>query len=141
MKNRIKKTTVDLLNNIYSVAYWMTENENDSQNLVKKIYSDTKNKSSETELLKTLRTCYISQFGQSANFCISEQPWKTNLQLINALKDWAADIKLSVLIHEITGLQHQQISDIINQPIDIVRTWLLWGRKLLVNNCEFKASA
>ena len=135
------KTPLDLLNDIYSIAWWMTCNEHDSEDLVSKTYLYADKNTKEIDLLKAFRECYVKQFGQYTDFCISEPLCKTHLQLIDSLKEWAADIKLSVLLCEISGLQHRQIAEIVEKPLDTVRIWLLWGRQLLVNNCQLKASA
>ncbi|MCX6177814.1 MAG: RNA polymerase subunit sigma-24 [Chlorobiales bacterium] len=138
---QIKKTPLDLLDDIYSLAYWMTGSENLSQDLVKKTYLYANTKTRETDLLKTFRKCYVDQFGQYTDFCISGKPCNSQLNLIESLKQWAADVKLSVLLSEISGLKHRQISAILDKPVDTIRLWLYWGRKLLANDGQLKASA
>ena len=138
---QIKKTPLDLLDDIYSLAYWMTGSESVSHDLVNKTYLYANTKTRERELLKTFRRCYVDQFGQYTEFCISGKPCKTHLQLIDSLRQWTADIKLSVLLSEISGLKHRQISDIVGKPVDTIRLWLYWGRKLLANDGILKASA
>ena len=136
-----KKTPLDLLNDIYSIAWWMTCNVHDSVDLVYNTYLYADKNTKEIDLLKAFRECYVKQFGQYTDFCISENKCQPHLQLLDSLKHCAADIKFSVLLKEISGLQHRQISDIIGTPIDTIRTWLLWGRQLLVNTSQLKASA
>ncbi|MEI6757345.1 MAG: RNA polymerase subunit sigma-24 [Chlorobium sp.] len=138
---RIKKTPLDLLDDIYSLAYWMTGSEDTSRDLVNRTYLYANTKTRETDLLKTFRECYVDQFGQYTDFCISEKTCHTPLKLIESLRQWAADIKFSVLLSEISGLKHRQISEIVGKPVDTVRLWLFWGRKLLVNDIQLKASA
>jgi hypothetical protein len=137
----IKKTPVDLLDDIYSLAYWMTGNESVSSELVNKTYLYANTTTRESDLLKTFRTCYVDQFGQNTDFCISGKPCKNHFQLIDSLRQWAADIKLSVLLSEISGLKHSQISAIVGKPVDTVRLWLYWGRKLLANDGLLQATA
>jgi hypothetical protein len=139
--NRIKKTPLDLLDDIYSLAIWMTGNENESVNLVNLTYLYANTKTVERDLLKTFRNCYVERFGQNTDFCNSGNQCNTSLQLVDSLKQWAADIKLSVLLSEISGLKHRQISDIVGKPVDTVRLWLFWGRKLLINDSLIKVSA
>ena len=138
---QIKKTHIDLLDDIYSLAYWMTGSENVSSELVNKTYLYANTRSKETDLLKTFRKCYVDQFGQYTEFCISGKPCNTHLQLIDSLRQWSADIKLSVLLSEISGLKHRQISEIVGKPVDTIRLWLFWGRKLLANDGLLQASA
>ena len=56
---RIKKTPLDLLDDIYSLAYWMTGSEDTSRDLVNRTYLYANTKTRETDLLKTLRECYV----------------------------------------------------------------------------------
>ncbi|MEI6652844.1 MAG: RNA polymerase subunit sigma-24 [Chlorobiaceae bacterium] len=136
-----KKTPLDLLNDIYSIAWWMTCNEHDSEDLVYKTYLSADKNTQQIELLKAFRECYVNQFGQYTDFCISEKKSQPHFRLLDSLKHCAADIKFSVLLNEISGLQHRQISEIIGKPIETIRTWLLRGRQLLVNTSQLKASA
>ncbi|MEI6848064.1 MAG: RNA polymerase subunit sigma-24 [Chlorobiaceae bacterium] len=131
--NSVKKTPLDLLNEIYSLAYWMTGSEIDSHNLVQLTYDHANTKTNEDELLKTFRECYLERFGQNTNLCINNKPCQTDKQLNESLKHWGADIKLSTLLSEISGLKHRQISKIVGKPLETIRMWLLWGRKLLID--------
>jgi DNA-directed RNA polymerase specialized sigma24 family protein len=128
---RIKTTALDLLDDIYTLAYWMTGSEEVSKDLVYSTYVSANTGSEESVLLKTFRECYIARFGQETNFSLSNKSSKSNLQLIDSMVQWAADIKLSVLLCEISGLKHRQISEIVGKPVETVRLWLFWGRKLL----------
>ncbi|MFZ4525300.1 MAG: RNA polymerase subunit sigma-24 [Chlorobium sp.] len=136
-----EKTSLDILNDVYSIAWWMTCSEQDSQDLVYKSYLHADTTTKEIELLKAFREHYINQFGQYTDFCISKNICQRHFQLLDSLKHCAADIKFSVLLNEISGLQHRQIAEIIGKPIDTIRTWLLWGRQLLINTSQLKASA
>ncbi|NTW69660.1 MAG: RNA polymerase subunit sigma-24 [Chlorobiaceae bacterium] len=139
--NHIKKTPLDLLNDIYSLAYWMTGSEKESHDLVNLTYLYANNGTKESDLIRTFRKCYVERFGQRADFCTTERPCNTQLQLLDSMKQWSADIKLSVLLSEISGMKHRQISEIVGKPVDTVRLWLLWGRKLLINDSQMKVSA
>ncbi len=138
---RIKKTALDLVNDIYSLAYWMTGNEAVSSDLVYNTYLSANTKTEERVLLKTFRECYMARFGQNNDFY-----WNQSfVPPVDSLMQWAADIKLSVLLAEISGLKHLQISEIVGKPVETVRLWLFWGRKLLsstnqVNARQLKAS-
>ncbi len=128
---RIKKTALDLVDDLYSLAYWMTGNEDISQELVYTTYLSAHTVTGESELLRTFRECYVARFGQQTNFCKVETPCRSNLQLVDSLMQWSADIKLSVLLSEISGMKHRQISEIVGKPVETVRLWLFWGRKML----------
>ncbi|MBM3162593.1 MAG: RNA polymerase subunit sigma-24 [Chlorobi bacterium] len=135
------KTALDLLDDIYSIAYWMTGSEEHSRDLVNCTYLNADMNTPEQDLLKTFRTCYTDRFGQHTDFCLSHRHCKGNARLGTAIRKRAADIKLSVLLSEISGLRHDMISEILEKPVDTIRIWLFWGRKLLVHDDILKASA
>ena len=130
MKN-IQKTAFDLLDDLYSLAYWMTGSDEVSRDLVYNTYLSASTQTEERELLRTFRECYVRKFGQYADFCTGKDNCNSHLQPLDSLMQWAADIKLTVLLSEISGLKHRQISDIVGKPVETVRLWLFWGRKLL----------
>ncbi|NTU96450.1 MAG: RNA polymerase subunit sigma-24 [Chlorobiaceae bacterium] len=138
---KVKKTPLDILDDVYSLAYWMTGSEKDSQDLVRQTYLFAGRKQKETDLLRVFRECYIETYGQDTEFCIDEKACKGTVTLVDTLKQWAADIKLTVLLSEISGLGHRQIASIVGKPIETVRQWLLTGRRLLVSDYILKASA
>jgi DNA-directed RNA polymerase specialized sigma24 family protein len=138
---QIKKTPLDLIDDIYSLAFWMTGNENTSRDLVSQTYMNVDIDAPETELLKVFRECYIDNFGQAAGLDMHGISANTGSRIIDSLRHWAADIKLSVLLSEISGLKHRQISDIMEKPVETIRLWLFWGRKFLINDNLLKASA
>jgi len=139
--NRIKKSPIDLLDDIYSLAYWMTGSEKETSELVNMTYVNTEAKADESAVLKTFRDCYIDRYGQETEFCIDSTSCKPTRKLMAVLRQWAADIKLSVLLSEISGLKHREIAEIVQKPVETVRTWLYLGRKLLVTDMALKASA
>ncbi|MEI8033461.1 MAG: RNA polymerase subunit sigma-24 [Chlorobiaceae bacterium] len=139
--NRIKKTPLDLLDDIYNLAWWMTGSENASCELVTKTYLSASTQTRETELIKSFRKSYVDLFGQKAEFSSAEKSRCSDRNLMESLKNRAADIKLSVLLCEISGLSHRQISEVVDKPVETVRLWLYWGRKLLADDCLLKASA
>ena len=138
---RINKTPLDLLNDIYSLAYWMTGSEKASDELVNNTYLNVDISTQETELLKMFRLCYIDRYGQDTELGMTESENGTSKSLVSKLRERAADVKLSVLLSEISGLKHKQISEIMDRPVDTIRLWLLWGRKFLVKDSLLKASA
>ncbi|MBN1279732.1 MAG: RNA polymerase subunit sigma-24 [Chlorobiaceae bacterium] len=135
------KTPIELLDNIYSLAYWMTGNEAESRDLVNTTYLNAGIETPEIELLKTFRNCYVDRYGQETEFCISEKSCKSGNGLAKSIARRAADVKLTVLLSELSGLKHADISDVLEKPVNTIRTWLFWGRKLLVQDDIMKASA
>ncbi len=138
---RISKTPFDILDDIYSLAYWMTGSERASEELVLDTYRKTEAQSEETELLKRFRNIYVDRYGQHAELTLLEQENGKSSAELHEMKNRAADVKLAVLLAAITGMKHRQISDILGKPVETVRTWLFWGRKALVLDGPLKASA
>jgi len=136
----IKKTPLDLIDDIYSLAYWMTGSEKASSELVSTTCLNADLKAPETEVLKTFRECYLDAYGQSADLDIHETTGRSG-GMIDSLKQRAADVKLSVLLSELTGMKHNQISAIIGKPVETVRLWLFWGRKFFAHENLMRASA
>ncbi|MDT9546813.1 MAG: RNA polymerase subunit sigma-24 [Chlorobium sp.] len=137
----LKKTPLDLLDDIYSLAYWMTGNEKATADLVNMTYVNLNANAKETEVLKTFRACYVDQYGNEAQLCISEQDCRPHVTLLEKFREWSADIKLSVLMSEISGLKHEQIAEIVGKPVDTIRNWLFIGRRILVRDMRLKATA
>ncbi len=138
---RINKTPLDLLNDIYSLAYWMTGSEKASGELVNNTYLNADISTQETDLLKIFRRCYVDRYGQDTELGMNENGNGTATSVFAKLRERAADVKLSVLLSEISGLKHKQISEIMDRPVDTIRLWLFWGRKFLVKDSLLKASA
>ncbi len=137
----IRKTPLELLDDIYSLAYWMTGSEESSADLVNRTYVTIDHDAQEKELLKTFRECYVDTYGQTASLHMTDEDTAAKSSLITAMKQKAADVKLSVLISEISGLHHAQIAEIFGKPVETIRLWLFWGRKFLAHDGQLKASA
>ncbi len=138
---RINKTPLDILNDIYSLAYWMTGSEKASNELVNRTYVNADISMPETDILKMFRHCYVDSYGQDAELGMTETGNGTTKSILQKLRERAADVKLSVLLSEISELKHKQISEIMGRPVDTIRLWLFWGRRLLAKDSLLKASA
>lgn len=136
----VNKTPRELIDDIYSLALWMTGSRMASTELVRRTFLHTDTESTETELLKTFRQFYIEEYGQAAELD-TEEVKECSGGCLDSLKQWASDIRLSVLLSEISGLRHVEISDIVGKPVETIRMWLLWGRKLMTGNALMKISA
>jgi DNA-directed RNA polymerase specialized sigma24 family protein len=122
-----KRTPMDLIDDIYSLAYWMTGSEASATELVNKIYLHVDIDTPERELFKTFRDCYFERYGH----CVPALASIPVERLMESLLKRDADIKLSVLLSAISGLKHRAISKIIGKPLGTVRIWLSTGRKSL----------
>ncbi len=126
-----KRTPMDLMDDIYSLAYWMTGSETSANELVNITYLNVDDKTPEREVFKTFRECYFDSLDEDVPPSSSESPWTPNECAGVSLRQRFADIKLSVLLSEIPGLRHRDISEIIGKPLDTIRLWLFSGRQSL----------
>jgi hypothetical protein len=127
------KTARDLLDDIYSLAFWMTGAVLDANKLVKTTYLHAKTGSSATELFKTFRACYFESYGNDSLTSRRGIHNKSGQNPAHLLRLRFNDMKLSVLLSEIAGLKHLEISKITETSLETVRSWLSRGRKLFVN--------
>jgi hypothetical protein len=134
-------TPLDLIDEIYSLAYWMTGSTKDASKLLKRTYLNTDKNSSASELIKKFRVCYFDSIGQvpvSGFMATFDQPKES---LTQSLWKWYEDIKLTVLLSEITGLKHRDICEITGNTLETIRLWLSWGRNQLKNGILLNHSA
>ena len=137
-----KKTSREIMDNIYSIAFWMTGDHAVCYNLLKKTYLYAEPGSNEQVMLKTFRYCYVEDFGQEVNSWSSDEASNDNVMpLGDSLEQSAADIKIAVLLSEISGLTHRQIAKVLEQKLETIRLWLFWGRKVFVHNYLMRESA
>jgi DNA-directed RNA polymerase specialized sigma24 family protein len=138
---KAQRTPMDLMDDIYTLAYWMTGSETSADELVNRTYVHVESHTSERDVFKTFRECYFDSFACDTADCISPSTHKPKERLVLSLLQRDADIKLSVLLAEIPGLKHRMISKIIGKPLDTIRVWLLAGRKSLAEEIlSFEAS-
>lgn len=126
-----KRTPMDLMDDIYSLAYWMTGSESAAVELVNRTYLHVDRNTPEREMFSVFRGCYFDSFGRDGLHPVSKSLRKPMNRLVASLSRRDADIKLSVLFSEISGLKHRTISTIIGKPLDTIRVWLSAGRKSL----------
>ncbi len=128
-----KTTQSDVINEIYTLAYWMTGSKKDAGKLLKRTYLNTKKNSSSSELIKKFRLCYFDSIGQVPVSRFMETYDNPKEILTQALWKCFEDIKLTVLLSEISGLKHGDICEITGNTLETIRLWLSWGRKQLIN--------
>lgn len=128
-----KKTPLDLMDDMYSLAYWLTGSENTASDLLNRVYLNVDIESSEMEIIKMLRICYFDSIGVELNSDITNNMFQLEENLTQSFWRWFEDIKFSVLLSEISRLKHSDISEITGKSIDTIRLWLSWGRKQVGN--------
>jgi DNA-directed RNA polymerase specialized sigma24 family protein len=136
---KAKRTPLDLMDDIYNLAYWMTGSETETNELVSRTYLNVDMNSSDTEVFKTFRSCYFDGIEKNNTFSLQDTLHLSREEMEKSLRHQNADIKLSVLLSAIAGLKHRAISKIIGKPLDTIRVWLSSGRKTFVNDALLKA--
>lgn len=124
-----KRTPMDLMDNIYSLAYWMTGSEIEATELVNRTYLNIHIDTPEREVFKSFRECYLDSIDEDILLRIPESPCTQTEPPVTPLRRRFADIKLSVLLSEVPGLKHRDISKIIGKPLNTIRLWLSSGRR------------
>ena len=138
---KAQRTPMDLMDDIYTIAYWMTGSETAANELVNRTYLHVESHTPEREVFKTFRECYFDSFACDTADCILQSTLKPKEPLVASLLQRDADIKLSALLSEIPGLKHRTISKIICKLLDAIRLWLSAGRKSLAEGLlSFDAS-
>ena len=132
------RTPLDLMDDIYSLAHWLTGSETTATELVNKTYMNVDNESSETEVFTTFRTCYLDSIDEDDANSLPETPCFSKETPGMSLFKQDADIRLSVLLSAISGLKHRAISRILGKPLMTIRAWLSEGRKSLVHDARFE---
>ena len=126
------------MDDIYSLAHWLTGSETTATELVNKTYMNVDNESSETEVFTTFRTCYLDSIDEDDANSLPETPCFSKETPGMSLFKQDADIRLSVLLSAISGLKHRAISRILGKPLMTIRAWLSEGRKSLVHDARFE---
>jgi hypothetical protein len=93
-----KKTPLDLMGDIYSLAYWMTGSEKSANDLLNRVYLNIDIESSEMEVIKMFRICYFDSIGVELSSDITNNMCLPEDGLTESLWKWFDDIKLSVLM-------------------------------------------
>jgi DNA-directed RNA polymerase specialized sigma24 family protein len=133
IKDKENNTQLDLIDEIYSLGYWMTGSKKDASDLLRRTYLNADKNSSEAELIRRFRICYFDSIGQVPVSGFIETLDQSKESLTKSLWKWFEDIKLTVLLSEIPGLKHREIGEITGNTLETIRLWLSWGRKQLKN--------
>jgi hypothetical protein len=127
----MKKNAAELLDDIYSLAYWMTGSKDGAHHLVYNTYLRVDHATSAIEVFKTFRNCYLDSFIKGKISFIPQPSCKPMEHLGEELIKQEADVKFTVLLREIAKLKPSSISKIIERPIDTINSWLSTGRAWL----------
>ncbi|MDX2127792.1 MAG: sigma factor-like helix-turn-helix DNA-binding protein [Chloroherpetonaceae bacterium] len=116
---------------IFNLAYWMTGEEATAGMIVGNVYQVLHENATKVELYQAFRETYLGMFGQT--LAKPEVITQDESEIEKALLSLPTDFKMIVLFADIAGLSHQEISEVVEKPVDVVRGWLNWGRKLLAS--------
>lgn len=125
LMNRERKTPLDVMDDLYTLAYWMTGNGMNASELVNCTYLNAEGDGSALELFRMFRACYFETSGLSVPEGHPAEPESVSL------RKRFADMKLSVLLSEICGFTYRDIAEITGMSVETLRIRLSWGRKLL----------
>jgi hypothetical protein len=132
-----KRNPLDLLDQMYTIAYWMTGSLKKTNDLVYKTYDHIDSDSSEIELFKTFREVFDKDFSRENEPPPQNPSLNADTNIIQILRRERMDIKFSVLLAEICNLKHSAIALIMGRPLDTIRLWLTSGRKTLLEGMAF----
>jgi len=124
---------MDLLDEIYSLGFWMTGSLKKTNELVYRTYQKLDSSASEIRVFKTFRDVYYDLFSLDDVTCREKASCFPDENLLVLLRQQETDRKMSVLFSEICGLKHRAISMIIGKPLDTVRLMLSSGRKSIAD--------
>jgi hypothetical protein len=125
-----KRGPVELLDQMYTLAYLLTGSLKKTNDLVYKTYERVSSHTSDIGLFKTFREVYHEAAALDEH---QNQRGKANGSAVTLLQE-QTDILLAALLVEICALQHFEISIIMNRSIDTIRLWLSLGRKALLKS-------
>jgi hypothetical protein len=123
---------IDMLDQMYTVAYWMTGSLKKTNELVYKTYQQVDSGSNEVQLFKIFRKVYYEHFNADKfsleSHCTSENP--VNFESENDNSE--ADGRLALLFAEVCKIKHRTLSIILDMPVDMIRKLLTSERKSML---------
>ncbi len=131
---------MELIDDVYSVALWMTGDEASAGMLVSQTYLNNTGFKNAASLFKAFRNVYVRSYGQEGGFGAADAMNIDDAEVARAVINTSADFKLATLLADMVGLSHSQIAEVLDKPIDAIRLWLRWGRKLLSVEAEEKVN-
>ncbi|NTW57055.1 MAG: RNA polymerase subunit sigma-24 [Chlorobiaceae bacterium] len=135
-----EKGPVELIDDVFTIAYWMTGSLKDSNELAMNTFKELDAETPEIEVFKKFRDCYFEkmQLVRSA-----ENPNSSTIflnRILSVFRQQDADRKLSALLSEVCRLNHHSIAEILDKPVDTVRLLLSDGRTKLLDLFMFLCS-
>lgn len=129
--SRTAATALEWIDEVYNLAYWMTGSEAASGMLVSQTYLNPDAITSRVSVFKMFREHFQRGFGQNMTMDHERILQTRDSDVALAVASLPVDFKMAVLLADAENMSHAEISEIVDKPIDTVRSWLHWGRKLL----------
>lgn len=123
-----KRGPVELLDQMYTLAFWMTGSLQQTYDLVYKTYERVSSHTSDIGLFRAFKEVYNEDFSRVA----TPPPYPSVDPAISILRQQDREIRLAVLLVEVCNLHYHEISIIMEQPLETIRLWLSSGRKSLL---------
>lgn len=127
-----KRTPLQLIDDIYSIGYWITGSQTDAVGLFEKTYLIIDPEAPELEVFKAFRHCLLESYRDMS--CIPQPSCKAMEKLGSSLVKKDAEVKLTVLLSEISGLSTPDIAAVMGLPVQTITIWLSSGRKRFAND-------
>ena len=106
---------LQLVDDIYSLGYWITGSKEDAAELLEKTYLIIDPEAPEIEVFKTFRHCLLDSF--KGITCIPKPFCNAMEKLGYTMIKQDAEVKLAALLAEISGLSPAEISKIVGNPM------------------------
>lgn len=123
-----KRGPIELLDEMYTLAFWMTGSLKKTYDLVYKTYDQVNSHTSDIGLFKAFREVYNEDFALEA----SPPPFPSSDSAISFFRQQDKEIRLAVLLVEVCDLHYHEISIIMEEPIETIRLWISTGRKAFI---------
>jgi hypothetical protein len=123
---------LDLLDHLYTVAYWMTGSLKKTNNLIYKTYQMVDHDTTEFQLFKTFKNVLYEHLCIGAPSLVACGAGEGDESAESEGHKQDVDGRLAVLLAEVCMLRHQAISAILGQPIEKIRLLLTSKRKSML---------
>ncbi|MBC8043341.1 MAG: RNA polymerase subunit sigma-24 [Rhizobacter sp.] len=124
-------TALEWIDELYNLAYWMTGSEASAGMFVSQTYLNPHTLTSRAAVFKMFREQFQRGFGQNMTMNHELISQISDGDVARAVVHLPADFKMAILLADAENMSHAEISEVVGKPVDTVRSWLHWGRKLL----------
>ncbi len=123
---------LDLLDHMYTVAYWMTGSLKKTNYLIYKTYQLVDSETTEIQLFKIFRKVFYEHYRIDAPSLVSHEVCDSEENPESESKKLEMDGRMAVLLAEVCMLRHQAISSILERPLETIRLLLTSKRKSML---------